>query len=488
MNVDQINSFLSPALLVLVGLGSLYAYYAFMVVYPTYIKDFRRNRTERGDSSCPSNAMPPDTKPWDSNREAVLDAADKHPSNFASCELLYPLKNAKVPKSKMNDKIRAKAGRRTSVLTTTNPSSRKLSHEKAKELDMNHIDVTFPSFLWAFTFIGPCSYFLWLKGTTILRIRKKLQKLGYLHPKPFDASEIVGRLILEGTMAVHYHSSTTMDGKKIGGFFYADFPIIRQDGSFYVADLFAVDIDLDTKKMVKAKLDDKVLTPSQTLNLCWYYTVSANHVKLHALANWGVNIHPGQVKENPFPARNSLVTVIYNYFGYSSFKNFIPTWREWGLLSMDWDPDSLMKTFDHGVKYPIWHHPEIYHLSKYSRLVNFIILVRSVFMEEFHKHGKCFPGVHGEALFVGSILHSLDHTTMDWNLEDPLWLDVDCPLTGKMAELGRIVKVGFVADVPGLYFHKRFKDAGHPFYDAVYKKAAKIDKKYADNMDTCIIK
>merc|ERR1712038_1269854 len=47
-----------------------------------------------------------------------------------------------------------------------------------------------------------------------------------------------------------------------------------------------------------------------------------------------------------------------------------------------------------------------------------------------------FPGVNGEAIFVGTILHSLDHTLMDWNLEDPLWLDVNDPEFHHMAELG----------------------------------------------------
>lgn len=31
---------------------------------------------------------------------------------------------------------------------------------------------------------------------------------------------------------------------------------------------------------------------------------------------------------------------------------------------------------------------------------------------------------------------------------------------GKMAEMGQVVKVGFVSDVDGLYFHKRFKNSG----------------------------
>ena len=59
---------------------------------------------------------------------------------------------------------------------------------------------------------------------------------------------------------------------------------------------------------------------------------------------------------------------------------------------------------------------------------------------------------------------------------------------GKMAEMVRLVRSGFVPDIPGVYFHKRFKGSNHPFYEAVYEKAAKINKDLADNMDTCIVK
>ena len=57
-----------------------------------------------------------------------------------------------------------------------------------------------------------------------------------------------------------------------------------------------------------------------------------------------------------------------------------------------------------------------------------------------------------------------------------------------MAEMVRLVRSGFVSDIPGVYFHKRFKGSNHPFYEAVYEKAAKINKDLADNMDTCIVK
>lgn len=80
------------------------------------------------------------------------------------------------------------------------------------------------------------------------------------------------------------------------------------------------------------------------------------------------------------------------------------------------------------------------------------------------------------------MLFSLKHYT------DPLWLDVDDEKFGLMAQMGRVVKVGFIKDLPLLMFHKRFKGAKHPFYAGFYDKAARIDKKYADMMDTCIVK
>lgn len=213
-----------------------------------------------------------------------------------------------------------------------------------------------------------------------------------------------------------------------------------------------------------------------------------NHVKMHALANWGVNVDDDQFDKNPFVARNSLVTVMYNYFGYVAFGRFFDTWKKMGIMHQDWDFDALRTCFDLGVKDNIWHHPNISELARYSRFVNFIVRVREIFHKEFNRHRRCFAdNVHVEALFVGTVLHSLDHTIMDRNLEDPLWLHTHGDF-GMMAELGRIVKVGFVGDVPGIYFHKRFKGAHHPFYDSVYRQAALIDTDFADHMDTCIIK
>jgi hypothetical protein len=75
---------------------------------------------------------------------------------------------------------------------------------------------------------------------------------------------------------------------------------------------------------------------------------------------------------------------------------------------------------------------------------------------------------------------------MNWNLQDPLWLDADDPKYGNMTELGRIVKVRFVLKVERYYFHRKWKGSGHPFYEAVYRRLVKNNRKMADDMNTCI--
>ena len=80
-------------------------------------------------------------------------------------------------------------------------------------------------------------------------------------------------------MAVHYHEMkeiTLLDGRRqhIAGFYFPNFPIISREGNVEIKDIFAVEIDLDSRCMTKAKLDDRELTPDDALILCWFNTVS----------------------------------------------------------------------------------------------------------------------------------------------------------------------------------------------------------------------
>ncbi len=133
------------------------------------------------------------------------------------------------------------------------------------------------------------------------------------------------------------------------------------------------------------------------------------------MANWGANVDEALADANPFFRQSSVTTVMYNYFGYTSFNGFFKTWTEEGLASPGWaKPERpLIQCFNHGIRGSVWQHAQIVDLVKYSEFVSFIVQVRAIFFAEFQKHKESFPGVDGEAMFVGTILHSL--IIVSWN-------------------------------------------------------------------------
>jgi len=214
---------------------------------------------------------------------------------------------------------------------------------------------------------------------------------------------LVGTFCLELSQVINYFAKTKTDSEigNVAGFFFPDFPYVDNDMNYKVADLFAVDIDLDTKKFVKAKLDDMDLTAMQAAILLYFNGISAQHVKLHAMANWGINDHQSLKELNPFLRQNSVVTAIYNYFGYSTFSGFLKTWEKQGLLSEGWSEKSpLIKVFNHGIRDGIGQHGNILDLMPHSRFVNFIVKTRAIFMAQFALHKHLFPGIDGEVRTV----------------------------------------------------------------------------------------
>ena len=184
--------------------------------------------------------------------------------------------------------------------------SRRLSTDMAKELNMDHIYVKFADFLWAYTFIGPFSYLAWLRGTTVLRFQKFLHKIGIINPK-CDYETLAATLLLEQTQAINYVSTASDGYNVLAGFFFPDFPYVDNKCVMQVAQLFTVHIDLEKKKFVKAKIDNESLTAEEaaTVTLLWYNNIAAQHVKLHEMANWGLNTDDSLQSTNPFLRRNS---------------------------------------------------------------------------------------------------------------------------------------------------------------------------------------
>ena len=106
-------------------------------------------------------------------------------------------------------------------------------------------------------------------------------------------------------------------------FQWFDFPILDNSGAFEVKTHMTIFIDLNTKRMCRASLDDEPLTAKEAMILIWFRTIGSGHVKSHAYGNWGANV---EGKSNKFAKQNGVVTVLYNYFGRAVFPRLCVYW------------------------------------------------------------------------------------------------------------------------------------------------------------------
>lgn len=370
--------------------------------------------------------------------------------------------------------------------------SRARSGSRADMLNMDHQRVDFWDFLWAYIFIVPHAVALWLVGCLWMKLRDVLhrvvwRRLGVRHPSQcVDPRKLLGKLLLEGTQMVQFVGKVKKGDKTIAKFMWTDMPMLDGNGKYKMAKMMTLGIDLEDKCYYSGTLDGVPLAPRDALVLVWFHVIFANHVKLHAYANWATNAQESSF-DDAFQHRMSVTTTMYNYFGFTVFPRITMFWNKAGISS---DFHEVVQVIRQGVKNGVPHHAGVMELAKYSEFARFIGPLRTYFHKTFIEHKKDFVGVDPESLFIGTIMHSLDHTLMGWNVKDPLYLDAEgCdPNFRIMAELGRFVRAGFVDDLPGLTFNKNYSNAPHPFYQKIYKHAASLNKKLADKMDCCIIK
>ena len=187
-----------------------------------------------------------------------MEKSELH-KTFDQCELISQVKKDEQKHTKLENVVireRAKAIPFLGSMT---------GRDEAPELNMDHVYIKFLDFLWGFIFIGPMSYCLWLKGTFILRLRIFCIRRGWMNMKENkDIEGLIATFCLEQTQVINYCAKTKGERGNIAGFYFADFPYVDSNLKYRVADLFAVDINLDTKKFVKARLDDSELSASDT--------------------------------------------------------------------------------------------------------------------------------------------------------------------------------------------------------------------------------
>ncbi len=175
-----------------------YITFALWVYTDIYVKQFGGKRLSREHNECPTSIKldPPNVKNWRRNQRQVLEGADRHQTNFASWDRLRGVEMADHGRQRFKQQTADK--------------------ERAAALDMDHIYLSFPQVLWAFTFVGPFSYLLWRKNTILLQLRIFLVKIGLLKKKEVDLEALVGKLVLEQSQAIHYFAKS----ENVAGFFF----------------------------------------------------------------------------------------------------------------------------------------------------------------------------------------------------------------------------------------------------------------------------
>lgn len=361
-----------------------------------------------------------------------------------------------------------------------------MSDDTADALHMDHVRLNFWEYLWAHCIIGPGAEFLWFFGILKLFLRQWLHRKDVISMVPFSAELVVGKLLLESIgEAIHYTGQEYVGGKKVAVFVWKAFVLMTNDGDVTRDNALTVQVELEQKRMIRATLNSDSISAQDALVLICFDTIFVAHPKIHALANWGINVEGGLDR---FAKQHCVVTIIYNYFGYTIFPRLAARWVKWRWSSYDHRP--ISHVIDTAVGQGVNAHSKLGELAQYSTTISFIIKIRNHFLNTFAEFKHDFPGIDGEAFFAGTVMHSLDHQCMEWNIVDPLWIYSDTGNFAAMAELGRFVRVGFVEDTPmtPLLFTVKYKNAKGRFYKIVYNHARRINRKYADEMDTCIVK
>ena len=186
-------------------------------------REFGGSRLRRSDVLSPSYGNPPKAHSYSSAKHQITLRAAAHEhaeiSDYSNERKNAGKESASITKSREErDEMKLNA-RRTRTFSPKDYGAMDISMsggvdmrrvslmrygtKRAEKLNMDHQYVPFLSYVWAVLFIGLNGMFLWMTGCTKLKIRDTLRKWGWLEPKPFDASDVVAKLILESTLSVY---------------------------------------------------------------------------------------------------------------------------------------------------------------------------------------------------------------------------------------------------------------------------------------------
>ena len=263
------------------------------------------------------------------------------------------------------------------------------------ELQLDCLRLNFLDFLWANYFIVPNTMFLFASGLLKLKLREFFhrvlgQRLGIDHPSTsVDYSKVAARLILEGTQLAQFNKTYKNNDYHIATFVWKDFPMLSNSGDSVIAKTLKSEVDIRNKTLLEATLDSRSLAARDAAVLIFFNTISANHVKLHAYANWACNTENRSL--NGIQHRMSISTVTYNYLGTSRFPALVDNLHRWRITS---DFHGIRDVFEAGRVSGVLNHSGITAMEPYSEFAHFILKVRRYFHRTFKEHKQDFRGTY----------------------------------------------------------------------------------------------
>ncbi|CAE7895478.1 unnamed protein product, partial [Symbiodinium microadriaticum] len=381
---------------------------------------FIRHRSDRSQSSSPSNRRRPNLQ-----RRSRLDVGQSTAEEVqASAGVLPSCSGPSSPQSSVVLSDSGGVSPESEASTPGSPRRRrrgsaklelsqvlKLSDEVALDLDMDHIYLALVPFLWGQIFIGLPAWANMLFGAKdtpgALRFGfwQLLYRLGYPRPLAKDPRKTCAELLLETSLAIYFQEQRVGgDGRKLGHFKIPSVPhLTGEDFCTIQHEDLSLELDLGERLLCTASYGDQQIRPDETMVLLNLAVSIMLHPMLHAFANWSTTPE----SPNSYTRRNSIVTVLFNYYGIKAFAHWCDFLCYLGLGKVSGQTFATMVRS--GMRQHVPPHAQVSLLMPHSRLVNFTVCVRSYFLRKFQKYQGQFPGIDGEALFLATVLHPLEH-------------------------------------------------------------------------------
>ena len=370
-----------------------------------------------------------------------------------------------------------------------------LDDDVATHLDLDHVRLSFESFLWGRIYVGLGAWANMIFGAKdtpgALRfgVWHLLHRLGW--PRTVrDPRRTCAELLLQTSLAIYLQELRSIDGCKgatgatgaTATFRIPAVPHLVEPGRMEQKSL-EVKVDLRKRRLVTATYGDDRLRPDEAMVLLNIACSFMIHPMLHAFANWSTTPE----SPNKETRRSSIATILFNYYGMNAFAHWCDFVCSLGMGQVSGETFKAMVSC--GMRQHVPPHDKVSLLSDHSRFVRFVVKVRRFFLSRFSQYQADFPGIDGEALFLATVVHPLDHFSLV-TLQSAHDMVCVNPEFHSDLELIRstVVMCSDKLWLTYLLHDFSFEGSSHVLFRSTYDYAKTIDAKLAGEMECCVMR